>query len=264
VRRGQLLARLKDADAELALRAAQAHRTRAQRDYRAADALASTGALASGQRDDAQSVLNIAQANESIAAESLDQRKILSPIAGTVLERLAEPGEAVAPGAPVLVIEDTKRLVVKVGVNERELARVKTGQAAGLVLDGSDDAAPATVTSVAPAPGEDGLYSIEVSPADQNAPALRPGTLLTVRFADQGGAPAVRMPLEALVDRSDKTWVFVIDGAGGDAKARIREVRIDRADGKDLLVRAGLGDGDRIVREGAQFLEDGQTVRVLE
>jgi hypothetical protein len=41
-------------------------------------------------------------------------------------------------------------------------------------------------------------------------------------------------------------------------------VTFDRADGKDVLVRSRLKDGDRIVREGAYFLRDGQAVRLLD
>jgi RND family efflux transporter MFP subunit len=260
VKKGQLLARLKDADAAFALRAAEARKGRAQRDFSAADALVTKGSLPPTERDNAQSALQVALANESLAAEALGQRVLRSPITGTVLERLAEPGEAVGPGTPVLVVEDTKRLVVKVGLTERELARTEAGRGASLVLDDGSAPLAAQVTSIAPAPGDDGLYSVEVSPPAAKA-ALRPGTLVTVRFDEQQAAPSVRMPLDAVVYRQDKTWVFVVpDGSS----ARLREVQVDRADGKDVLVRSGLTDGERIVREGAQFLQDGQAVRVVD
>src|SRR5262249_32601325 len=175
----------------------------------------------------------------------------------------AEPGEAVGPGMPVLVIEDTHRLVGKVGVNERELGRVTPGPKATLVLD-SPGAAPiaATVTPIAPAPGGAALYSLE-SPPQGQPPSFRPGTRLTVRFEEEKRTPTMRIPLDAIVPRDDKSWVFVISGLP-DAKAKIREVTIDRADGKDVLVRSDLKDGDRIIREGAYFLLDGQSVRLLD
>lgn len=263
VRKGQLLAALKDGDAIAAFRAAQAQQARALRDFRSADSLVATGSLPTRQRDDAQSVLLVANANSSVAAESLGQRRLVAPITGTVLERLAEPGEAVGPGIPVLVIEDTNCLVVRVGVNERELARIKPAQLAKLVLDGSGAEIPAVVTSISPAPGADGLYAVEVSPGPEAKASLRPGTLLTVRFADAVTTPSVRMPLDALVHKDDRTWVFTLDAPKEDV-AHLREVRVDRADQKDVLVRTGLKDGDRIVREGAQFLQDGQAVRVVE
>jgi RND family efflux transporter MFP subunit len=264
VRKGQLLARLKDGDAAASLQAAQANRARALRDYSAADTLAASGAVSTYQRDVARSTLQVADANASFAAESFGQRRLVSPIAGTVLQRLAEPGEAVAPGLPVLVIEDTQRLVVKVGVNERELARVRPNQGASLVVDGSESAVPAIVTSIAPAPAEDGLYSVEVSPASAAKVTFRPGTLLTVRFDEEKREPSMRIPLDAIVHRDDKAWVFAVAGTAQEPSAKIREVIIDRADGTDVLVRSQLKDGDRIIREGAYFLRDGQNIRLLD
>ncbi len=270
VKKGQLLARLRDADAAAALRAARATSLRAQRDFRAADTLATAGAVPENQREDARSALHVAEANASLAAETFGQRELVAPIAGTVLQRLAEPGEAVGPGLPVLVLEDTQRLVVEVGVNERELSRIAVRKPCHLVLDGTGAEVAAAVTSIAPAPGDDGLYAIEVAPAGA-APALataplafRPGTLLTVRFDDADAASAVRVPIDALVHRLEKTWVFVIGGVANDPHARMREINVERADGKDVLVRNGLKEGDRIVREGAQFLLDDQKVRLLD
>ena len=92
--------------------------------------------------------------------------------------------------------------------------------------------------------------------------AFRAGTLLTVRFDEPTRAPAIRIPLEALVHRDGKTCVFVVPS--GDTKVKLRALDVDRADGKDVLVRGGLQDGERIIREGADFLQDGQAVRLLE
>ncbi len=266
VREGQPVARLKDGDAAAGLRAARANRTRALREYRAAESLVASGAASKNQRDEASSALEIAEANVAVAAEVLAQRQLASPIAGTVLARVAEPGEAVGPGMPVLVIESTRRLVVKVGVNEREYARVTANQPATLMADGHPAAFPALVTSIAPAPGDDGLYAVEVTPVAGQELPFHPGTLVTVRFGDDAQRPAVRVPLDAIVYRDDKQWVFVVVVAAGGATttAVLREVFVERWDGKDGLVRSTLKNGDQIVREGAYFLQDGQAIRVLE
>jgi membrane fusion protein (multidrug efflux system) len=267
IRKGQLLAQLKDGGASASLQAAQANRARAQRDFGTARMLAGSGSLPVQQRDDAQSLLQVANANTSLAAELLADRRLLSPITGSVLQRLAEPGEAVAPGMPVLVVDDAYRLVVKVGVNERELPRVTPGQPAKLAVDGDPNPAPAVVSSVAPAPLGDGLYTVEVTPTDDHIRAFRAGTLLTVSFEELATAASIRIPLDALVYRQGKTWVFVVvpaTGPSSDATVQIREVVLDRTHSKDVGVKSGLALGERIVREGADFLQDGQAVRVLD
>jgi len=164
---------------------------------------------------------------------------------------------------PVLVIEGTGRLVVKVGITERELARIKPNQAATLVADGAASEIPAVVSSIAPAPGDDGLYAVEVAPATGREQTLHPGMLITVRFAEASSRFTVPVPLDAIVHRQDKAWVFVVAGVAPEATAHLREVEVERWDGKDGLVRSSLKDGERIVREGAYFLLDGQNVRIL-
>jgi RND family efflux transporter MFP subunit len=261
VRQGQLIAKLKDGGASATLQASQATQSRALRDYGAASKLAGTGAVAPAQKDDAKSALDVARANASLAAELVAQRQLVSPISGTVVSRLAEPGEAVAPGMPVVVIDDTKRLVVKVAVNERELPRLKPNQTASVVVDDLGKAIPAVVSSIALAPLEDGLYPVEVSPKVDEASTLRPGTLTTVRFDESSRETSITIPLDALVHRNGKTFVFVV--AEG-TKVRMRELTVARAENKDVAVRTGLTGGERIVREGAEFLEDGQIVRVID
>jgi RND family efflux transporter MFP subunit len=265
VRKGQLLAWLKDGGAAAALQAAQANRAKAARDLGTTTALVDTGAAPAAQRNDAHSMMEIANANASIAAESVSQRRLVSPVNGTVLQRLAESGEAIAPGMPVLIVDDTERLVVKVGLPERELARVKTNQLASLLAAGSTTPVPAYVSSIGPSPLDDGLYAVEVLPTDEDRAknAFRPGTLLTVQFDQATTVSSIRLPLEALVHRGGKTLAFVVTGQGDQSRVHIRELSTDRVDGDDVLVRSGIADGERIIREGAYFLEDGQAVRVL-
>jgi RND family efflux transporter MFP subunit len=265
VRTGQLLARLKNGDAAAALRIAEAQRGKAQRDFGSTKRLSEAGALPSAQQDDARSNLQVANANSAFASESLAQRKLVSPIDGTVLSRLAEPGETVGPGSPVLVLEETERMVVRVGVTERELARLKRSQSVSLEVDGTTPRLAARVRSLTPAPLGDGLYAVEVyptTPSDKGS--LHPGMLVTVRFLDEATTPEIRVPLDAIVHREKKTGVFVIDGEAASAKVRLREVDLGAFDGNLAIVLGGLREGERIVREGSYFLHDGDTVRLLD
>jgi RND family efflux transporter MFP subunit len=269
VHKGDLIARLQDSGGGAMLAAAQAQRNKALRDRQRAETLVASGTIATAQGDDALSSLRVASANASAAASAMGQREIFAPITGTVLERIAEPGESVGPGMPVVVLDDTQRLVVKVGVTDHELTRITANQVATLVVDGTDVPVPASVTSIAPAPREDGLYSVDVEPsvaAFGKPRLLNPGTMVTVRFDNLRKETSVHVPLEALVDRGGKTWAFVVAAGARAALAtvKMRELDIDRAEDKEVLVRGGLHEGDRIVREGAYFLNADETVRLLD
>ena len=255
---GQLVARLDDVDARSQLRMAVAGRDKARRDADRAARLAEEGAVPTGARDDAMSQLEAAEAQVAQAQDALERTRLLAPAAGAVFVRLAEPGETIGAGSPVVVLDTTRTLVVKAGATLRELQTLALGQAATLAEEDGAASLPGRVTSIATTPSPaDGLYLIEVTP--QAETPLRPGTLLRMRFAG-AQARSLRIPLEALVHRQDRDFVFLVE-----AGPRVRQlpIEVDRAEGGEVVVRTGLSGGERVVAEGAYFLEDGQTVRVL-
>lgn len=261
VRTGQVLARLDDSDARAQVQAATAQRDKARRDADRATRLAAEGAVPASLRDDALNQLQAAEAQLSIAQEALNRTRLVAAASGTVFQRVAEPGESLGAGAPVLIVDETARLVLKVGVTDRDLTRVKEGQAVTVSLEHGGADFPGRVSSVASSPAvEDGLYAVEITPASQRQ--LTAGVLLQVRF-DGPQATAVHIPLEALVHRQDRDFVFVLEGQNP-SKVKLQPVEVGKGEGRSLLLRGGLKGGERIVAEGSYFLQDGQSVRVRE
>ncbi len=262
VRAGQVLARLDDADAKAHLQAALAQRDKARRDSERAARLAGEGAVPTSLRDDALNQLQAAEAQVALAEESLARTRLVSAGAGSVFQRVAEPGETVGAGNPVLVVDETARPLLKVGVTDRDLRRVKEGQGVTVTPEDGGAAFPARITGLATSPSpQDGLYAVEITPTSSRS--LIPGVLMQVRF-EGPRQKAVRVPLEALVHRQDRDYVFLLEGQGAAARARLRPVEVARSEGKELLLRGGLQGGERIVAEGSYFLQDGQAVQVRE
>lgn len=262
VRPGQVLARLDDADARAQLQAALAQRDKARRDAERAARLAAEGAVPSSLKDDAQNQLQTAEAQVSLAQEALNRTRLVATAAGTVFQRLSEPGETLGAGTPVLLVDETAQLVLKVGITDRDLRRVKEGQKVTVGPEDGQAAFEGRVATVGASPApEDGLYAVEIQPA--SARKLTAGVLMQVRF-EGPQEQAVRIPLESLVHRQDRDHVFVVVGDGTSAKVRLQPVDVARSEGKTLLLRTGLRGGERIVAEGAYFLQDGQAVRVAD
>lgn len=262
---GRLLARLDDADERALVRAARAAGDKAKRDAARAERLAKEGALPTSARDDAQSQLEAAEAQLARAADALARTQLRTPMAGTVFRRVAEPGETIGSGSPVVILDTTGSLVVKAGAPERELAGLRVGQHVSLRAEGDDTAFDGRVTSLATTPNQaDGLYAVEVTPAVAIARHLRPGELLRMRFDAVVHAAVLRIPLEALVHRQDKDYVFVLGRGKSGTVVRMVAIEAGEAEAAGLAVRSGLAGGERVVAEGAQFLQDGQNVRVAE
>ena len=70
------------------------------------------------------------------AQQQLSYVDLASPVAGSITVRLAEAGEVVAPGQAVLRVAAMDRPWVRVYVNEKDLSRIRLGQAAEVRVDG--------------------------------------------------------------------------------------------------------------------------------
>ncbi len=75
----------------------------------------------------------IAQLRQQIADAT-----VVSPTDGLVTEKIAEPGELLAAGAPILVITDLARPWLTVYVAEPDLGKIKLGAVAEVVTDGGE------------------------------------------------------------------------------------------------------------------------------
>jgi HlyD family secretion protein len=67
--------------------------------------------------------------------QKLEDATIISPLAGVVTDKLAEPGELLQAGAPLCVVTDLAHAWVTVFVPGPDLARLRLGQAATVVTD---------------------------------------------------------------------------------------------------------------------------------
>ncbi len=101
------------------------------------------------QRAQARAQSEVASRSLSLARERLGRTRIRSPLAGSVLERLAEPGEVIAAGQPFAVIANLARVRLKVFVSEADLGRLRLGAPARIRVDAFPDRSfPARVARV--------------------------------------------------------------------------------------------------------------------
>ncbi len=178
VKRGEVIARLDNADyaaavserrANLATSQAQlieaeSERDQARREYdRVKDIRASNPNLVSVQEEEvaqnrmataaartnaAKARVDAARASLQFAEANLENTYIRAPFSGTVLRKEAEVGEVVAPSVgggltrgAVVTMADLNTLEVEVDVNEAYIGRVQHGQTARITLDAYPDTA---------------------------------------------------------------------------------------------------------------------------
>jgi len=97
--------------------------------------------------DAARARVAAAEAQMASFRKSLDDAVVRSPVDGIVTEKLAEPGEVVAPRVALLIVTDLDRAWADVFVSEPDVPRLRVGQEATVHTD-AGDAIPGTVTFV--------------------------------------------------------------------------------------------------------------------
>jgi HlyD family secretion protein len=98
-----------------------------------------------------ESQIAAAEAEARRIAAQIDDSTLFAPMPGRVLYRLAEPGEVVPAGGPILTLLSLEDVYMEVFLPAREAGLLPIGAEARIVLDALPDyAIPATVSFVSP------------------------------------------------------------------------------------------------------------------
>jgi len=263
VHRGDALAELDQTEMDSAVARATHASEKADRDLARAQALYADDVATLEQVQDAKTAAEIARADLTATRFNSRWTRIVAPADGVVLRRLAEPSELVQAGAPVLVIGDlASGWVVHAAVSDRDVVRLVVGDPAELAFDafpGATFAAHVQRISTASDPLT-GTYDVELA-ADAASERFVQGLVAKVLLRPRSDS-GVRLwlPVAALLEADgDHAKVFVVE----QTHAERREIRIGELVGDQIEVREGLAAGERVVTEGAAWLEDGAGVSVL-
>jgi RND family efflux transporter MFP subunit len=272
VRKGELLLQLdhRSLDADLAqadasLREAEAGAALARSQLARGQQLADSKYISAMSLDElragrtqAEARLGTARAARDAVALRRSYADLRAPDAGVISKRLVQPGQVVAAGSELLRLIRQGRLEWRAELAEAELGRVKPGDRIELTTrDGK-----AVIGQVrAVSPGVDASTRTGTVYADLPDPqGLQPGTYLQGRI-DTGIGQGLTVPAATVVQRDGHPNVFTVDAKGIAHRVRIRTGGI--ANGQ-VEVLEGLKAGDAVVEQGAGFLADGDSVRIVE
>lgn len=183
--------------------------------------------------------------------DSLEPYAIRSPIAGTVLERRVNPGEAVDGSTSLLVVADLSTVWAEFAVFARDLARVRAGQAVLLHAGGEQPAATAKIAYVAPSGSgetQSVMARVVVDNRDQRWIA---GQFVTGDVViDQRQVPVAVVPA-ALQKLGQDPVVFVQTERGFEP----RKVQVGESDAAAVEIRQGLAAGERYVARNSYLVK---------
>lgn len=206
----------------------------------------------------AQAGLDGARAGVESARAGVDGSYFSAPEDGLISNLNISPGQFIVAGAPVATLTNASRLIVKTGVGESQISKIKKGQRAELFYPGLEGQVFGFVRGygISPLPNS-ATYPLEI---EVDTPrSLLPGMVVTAKILTQRYNDLLYSSLTHFTNEFGKNYAFVIDTGN---KARKQAVTLGRIIGEYALIESGLQVGDRIVTSGAENLEDGSSVEI--
>ena len=215
----------------------------------------------------ARSAREAARARLTSVRVDLEKSVLRAPFAGTVVRRVADEGEVLAPGQVLLELQERSAPRVRVGVAGDMLAAVTAGEEPILTVAGR--ALPARLRAVLPL--RDAVTrTVDVLFELQTDEGVLPGDLARLALERRVETPGCWLPLGGLAEGGRGVWTSYVavplpaGESAGEAthviEARTVEVLHERED--RVYVRGALDTGERVVVEGLHRVVPGQSVRV--
>ena len=209
---------------------------------------ADPGAVSKAERDRLQTTLSTARAelvrlqrqtDESRTA--LSHSKLKAPIAGRIVERLADPGDTARAGEPLLRMYDPNTLRLEASVRESVASKLSKGQALTAEIDALKRQYPVVVDEIVPS-ADSGSRSFLVKVSLADGTGLYPGMFGRLMIPI-GQVETIFIPAGAVTRVGQLDFVMVKTDQG----AVRRYVRLGEPGPDDRVeIISGLKPGDQI------------------
>ncbi|MGB7217228.1 MAG: efflux RND transporter periplasmic adaptor subunit, partial [Vicinamibacterales bacterium] len=206
-----------------------------------------------------KAVLQDRRASYELAQKKLGDAVIKAPVAGSVAERLVQPGEFIRENTVVVTVVQMNPLKFKTAVQEKNAALIKTGQAVDFAVEAFPGRVfKGKVAYISPAVDQTTRTFVVEALVENNDRSLKPGffakgTVLTHTDDDVIAAPEATVSTLAGV-----STVFVIE----DGKARQQQVALGERQGDLVEILSGLKGNETIATSNLNQLATGTNVRV--
>src|SRR5262245_30407029 len=260
VKSGQVLAVLDDRQLRLQAAQTRAALAKSERDFNRQVELHQKGLVSAGAFESLKYDLDNQRAANDLASLNLSYSEIRAPFAGIVSTRHVKLGEELAVGSKVFRVTDPTPLKAAVYVPERELARLKTGQAASISVDAlAGRSFPAVVKLVSPTvDAATATFKVTLEVNDPKGD-LKPGMFSRVGIVFERRSETLTIPRIALLDTDGTSNVFICH----EGRAPQLAIKTGLSNAGRIEVLEGLKGSEQVVVVGQNGLKDGNAVRVV-
>ena len=263
-KKGQLLATLDATEISAGLNQTDLNVKKYERDYNRAYNLYKDSVYTLEQLQNTKTGLDIAKKQKDAVAFNARYAKIYATANGFVSQKLANEGEVVAPGSPILAINETTQnnnYLLKIGLTDKEWAAVKLGQNAIVTLDGyPDNQFNATVFRKSQAADAAlGSFQAELKLDMKNSkPAV--GMFGKAQIHTDATKDVITIPYDALIEADgNKAFVFIV----ANNKVKRQPVSIFKFENNTVYIKDGLQNTDQIVISNSAYLNEQSTIKII-
>ncbi|MCK4994029.1 MAG: efflux RND transporter periplasmic adaptor subunit [Candidatus Omnitrophica bacterium] len=278
VKEGQLIARLRQAEANLKidynrakLKSAMVSLSQAEKKVKMNRDLYNIGSInklklaeVEAEAGSAKHQVEAAQVEISSAREELKKTEMYAPSDCVLNERNIEIGELVSPYTPKAIeVVEIDTVFAEVGVVERDVTKIKIGQLSRIYVDGYPDLPfDGIIDNIYPALSDKTrTLPVEVK-IDNSRRMLMPGMFARADIILFEKPGVISIPRVALKKLEDASLVYVIDEATNTAQERLVETGYESTDYIEIL--RGLKEGDLVAISNIEQLTSGTPVQITE
>jgi membrane fusion protein, multidrug efflux system len=264
VKTGQILARLDPADSSL-----QASNARAQYQLAVDEAmryreLRSKNFVSQAALDAKEAALKAAAAQTGLATNQTAYTVLRADHAGVIAATLAEVGQVVGAGQPVLRLAQDGEREVAIAIPETQFAKFRIGMPAEVTLwsEKSDKAhIKGRLRELSPAADPASrTYAARVALSGAVARAEL-GMTAQVRFKSNDKRDRLIVPLTAIFQQGDQAAVWIV---AADNSVSLRDIQVAAYRDDGAVIAGGVTAGERIVAAGVHKLHAGEKIRIIE
>ncbi|MGE4357243.1 MAG: efflux RND transporter periplasmic adaptor subunit [Candidatus Omnitrophota bacterium] len=278
VKRGELIARLDQKDAQLELSWAEAKYKAALAEAEAVKKRAETieklyeaGAIVEARVEEARAEVkaaveraNVAKAEVESAKSRLEKTNLYAPQEGIMGPREVEIGEFVTPNDRVGILYSRENTFIEVGVIEKDINKIKVGQRVIINVD----AYPqmdfyGIVESIFPSlEARTRTLNVRIKVIEVRGGRLIPGMFARTRIVVYTKKDAIVIPSSALLAEGRRYFCSVVV----DNRVRNKEVFVEYATLDYAVISRGLEEGELVIVEtpGLKRLKDRTPVEITE
>jgi RND family efflux transporter MFP subunit len=262
--KGQLIAQLMLTEIDAGLQQAQLAQDKAARDFQRVQNLYTDSVATLEQLQNSKTALEFAK--QQLASVAFDKKYafIYAEKAGFVVKKLANEGEVIAGGSPVLACSENgnKSWELKIGLSDKEWAKVAIGNKAKVMLEafqGTWWEAHVFRKSGAADMGT-GSFQVELKLDDMTeSAAIGMFGKAIIQTGQQKKSKLI--PYEALIEADGKqAYVFVPNGKN---MVKKQSVLIESFSEAGVFISEGLEGITEIILGNSAFLNEFSTIRII-